>query len=199
MSEKLIKFPVSEWMTKSNNFKNSLPLSAYCICYQYDINENGYGPYGFSTIKAKELLSFLFTNLMFYNKEEKNLTVCSIPGKRGVYFYGDSSNRINKQMQEYKKMILKNELRVNKGLTEETYSEIPDLSKLYNEHEIEVSIINKIIDEGYDLFFNCFFTPIAGQSLIVFDDNVWSRATEYCENNEIFFQVTDLTDNLKEW
>lgn len=47
MPEKLIKFSISEWIVQSGHFKSDLPSEAYCICYQYNIDSNGYGPYGF--------------------------------------------------------------------------------------------------------------------------------------------------------
>ncbi|EOH6334077.1 MULTISPECIES: hypothetical protein [Citrobacter] len=200
MPERLIKFPISEWMVQSGRFKTDLPSVAYCICYQYNIDSNGYGPYGFLTERSDRLLSILFTNLMFFSKEGKTLDACSTLSKNGVYFYGNNNDRMNKQLVEYRKVLLKNKLRTNKGLLEETCPEKPILLNLYNDYGgIEVSVINSLIEEGYHFLFDCFFTPVAGKSIIVFDCNIWDRAIEYCKNNGIDFQEVDSVDNLKEW
>ncbi|WP_101743475.1 hypothetical protein [Klebsiella aerogenes] len=107
---------------------------------------------------------------------------------------------MNKQLVEYRKVLLKNKLRTNKGLLEETCPEKPILLNLYNDYGgIEVSVINSLIEEGYHFLFDCFFTPVAGKSIIVFDCNIWDRAIEYCKNNGIDFQEVDSVDNLKEW
>lgn len=200
MPEKLIKFPISEWIVQSGRFKAYLPSTAYCICYQYNIESNGYGPYGFLTEKSERLLSFLFTNLIFFSKEGKTLDACSTLSRSGVYFYGNNNDRMNKQLAEYRKMLLKNKLRANKGLLEEASPEKPILLNLYdNDGGIKVSVINSLIKEGYQFLFNCFFTPVSGESMIIFDYKIWNRAIEYCKNNGIDFQEVDSVDNLKEW
>jgi hypothetical protein len=56
--EKLIKFPISKWIVQSGRFKTDLPEGSYCICYQYNIDGNGYCPYGSFSERSKRLLSF---------------------------------------------------------------------------------------------------------------------------------------------
>ncbi|MGE6983845.1 hypothetical protein [Kluyvera intermedia] len=197
--EKIIKFPVSEWIVQSSHFDSDLPSSAYCICYQYNIDSHGYGPYGFLTEKSEGLLSFLFTDLMFFSKDKQTLDACSTLSKRGIYFYGDDNDSINMQLKDYNKRILKNKLRANRGLSKETHPEKPELLNLYDDDKIEVNVINNLIKEDCCFIFNCFFTPVAGQSLILFDCNIWDRAMEYCKNNGIDSEETDSIDNLKEW
>ena len=200
MPEKLIKFPISEWIIQSGHFKTDLPSEAYCICYQYNIDSNGYGPYGFLTEKSEGLLSFLFNNLMCFNQEDKTLDVCSTLSRNGVYFYGNNNEQVHKQLADYRRMLLKNKLRANKGLPEEVFPEKPDLLNLYDDYGgVEVSVINSLIEKGYQFLFYRFFTPVAGGGVILFDCNVWDRAIEYCNSNGISFQEVDSVDNLKEW
>lgn len=200
MPEKLIKFPISEWIVQSGHFKTDLPSEAYCICYQYNIDNNGYGPYGFLTEKSKGLLSFLFTNLMCFNKEGQSLDACSALSRNGFYFYGNNNEKVNKQLAEYRKMLLKNKLRTNKGLPEEVFPEKPELLNLYDDYGgVDVSVINSLIKKGYQFLFYWFLTPVAGGSVIVFDGNLWDRTVEYCKKNGIDFQEVDSVDNLKEW
>ena len=200
MPEQLIKFPISECIIQSGHFKTDLPSEAYCICYQYNIDSNGYGPYDFLTEKSKGLLSSLFTNLMCFNKEGQNLDACSALSRKGLYFYGNNNEQVNKQLTEYRKMLLKNKLRTNKGLPEENFPEKPELLNLYDDYGgADVSVINSLIKKGYQFLFYRFFTPVAGGSVIVFDGNIWDKAVEYCKKNGIGFQEVDSVDNLKEW
>ncbi|MGG7521267.1 hypothetical protein ACQ3G4_07675 [bacterium BS0013] len=200
MPEKLIKFPISEWIVQSVHFQTDLPSEAYCICYQYNIDSNGYGPYGFLTEKSEGLLSFLFNNLLCFNKEDKTLDVCSTLSRNGVYFYGNNNEQVHKQLADYRRMLLKNKLRANKGLPEEVSPEKPDLLNLYDDYGgVDVSVINYLMEKGYQFLFYWFFTPVAGESVIVFDCNIWDRAIEYCKKNGIDFQEVDSVDNLKEW
>lgn len=204
MPEKLIKFSISEWIIQSGHFKTDLPSEAYCICYQYNIDSNGYGPYGFLTEKSEGLLSFLFNNLMCFNQEDKTLDVCSTLSRNGVYFYGNNNEQVHKQLADYRRMLLKNKLRANKGLPEDVFPEKPDLLNLYDDYGgVEVSVINCLIEKCYQLLFYRFFTPVAGGDVILFDCNVWDRAIEYSNSNSnsngIGFQEVDSVDNLKEW
>lgn len=200
ITEKLIKFPISKWIVQSGRFKTNLPSKAYCICYQYNIDNNGHGPYGFLTEKSERLLSFLFSNLMFFCKEGETLDACSNLSRNGIYFYGKNNDRINKQLAGYRKMLLKNKLRANKGLLEDAFPEKPELLNLYDDcGEIEINVIDSLIKEGCNFLFYFFLTPVAGGSVIIFDCNIWDRAIEYCKNNEINFQEVESVDNLKEW
>lgn len=198
-NEKLIKFPMSEWMIQSGGFTKVLPQSAYCICYQYNIDDNGFGPYSFSTTRSDRLLSFLFPNILFFYKNENKLESSSKIDKRGVYFYGNNNGEIDKKTKEYNKLILKNKFRANKGLPEETLVEKPPLLELYSGNTIEVNVVNELIKNNFHFLFNCFFTPMAGQTLILFDHDVWVKATEYCKDNKICVQEVNSIDDLNSW
>lgn len=198
-NEKLIKFPMSEWMIQSGGFTKVLPQSAYCICYQYNIDDNGFGPYGFSTTRSDRLLSFLFPNIAFFYKNENKLESSSKIDKRGVYFYGNNNGEIDKKTKEYNKLILKNKFRANKGLPEETLVEKPPLLELYSGNTIKVNVVNELIKNNFHFLFNCFFTPMAGQTLILFNHDVWVKATEYCKDNKICVQEVNLIDDLNSW
>ena len=198
MSEKIIKLPISEWIIQSAGFKTDLPPSTYCICYQYNINENGYGPYGFATEKSKGLLSFLFTDLMFFNKEKKSIDFCSVISTRGLYFYG-SNKLISQELNEYRKKILKNKLKFKREMLEEVEPEKPEILSLYNNEQIETSVLKFFFKKECLFLFKCFLTPIAGDTLIVFDPEIWRKATEYCNNNSIETQSSNSIDDLKEW
>ncbi|MFJ0492296.1 hypothetical protein [Citrobacter werkmanii] len=198
-NEKLIKFPISEWMLKANGFTKELPSSTYCVCYQYDIDDNGFGPYGFSTIASDKLLSFLFSNILFFDKSKNKLDFCSNIDKRGVYFYGNKIGEIERQINEHSKLILKNKLKINKGLAEEVHAEKPLLFELYSDNKIEVDVVNEFISNKFDFLFNYFFTPMAGQTLILFNNEIWNKAVEYCKDNKIHTQEVCSIDDLKAW
>ena len=164
MPEQLIKFPISECIIQSGHFKTDLPSEAYCICYQYNIDSNGYGPYDFLTEKSKGLLSSLFTNLMCFNKEGQNLDACSALSRKGLYFYGNNNEQVNKRLTEYRKMLLKNKLRTNKGLPEENFPEKPELLNLYDDYGgADVSVINSLIKKVINFFFKGFLLLSLGE------------------------------------
>ncbi|MEO3988796.1 hypothetical protein [Pseudocitrobacter cyperus] len=198
-NEKLIKFPISEWMLKASGFTKELPSSTYCVCYQYDIDGNGFGPYGFSTIASDKLLSFLFSNIVFFDKNKNKLDLCSKLDKRGVYFYGNKIGEIDKKINEYNKLMLKNKLKISRGLPEEAHTEKPLLFELYSDNKIKVGVVNEIINNKFDFLFNFVFTPMAGQTLILFSDEIWSKAIEYCKGNNIDTQEVGSIDNLNAW
>lgn len=199
VNEKLIKFPISEWMLKASGFTKELPSSTYCICYQYDIDGNGFGPYGFSTIASDKLLSFLFSNIVFFDKSKNKLDLCSKIDRRGIYFYGDKTGEIDRKINKYNKLTLKNKLKINKGLPEDAHAEKPLLFELYSDNKIEVGVVKEIINNKFDFLFNFFFTPMAGQTLILFNEDIWGKAIGYCKDNNINTQVVGSIDNLKAW
>ncbi|WP_163382772.1 hypothetical protein, partial [Enterobacter hormaechei] len=63
-------------------------------------------------------------------------------GRNGLYFYGNNNEQVNKQLEEYRKMLLKNKLRTNKGLPEEILPDKPELLNLYDDYGgVDVSVI----------------------------------------------------------
>ena len=86
--EQLIRFPYPLYNDSVKSLE-TLIEKPYCLCYQFEVNENGYGPYGFDTEKSKELLKKLFEGLYFWHNgafiKNDNYNLRS-----GIYFYNEN-------------------------------------------------------------------------------------------------------------
>ncbi|WP_326899435.1 hypothetical protein P8F81_14625 [Kosakonia cowanii] len=194
--ERLIKFPLSDWIAGINKFPAHLPTCAYCICYQYDWNEAKYGPYGFTSASSKKLLSFLFHELHFYNQNSLSLQPVLTPGNSGLYFYGESVEEFNRRVVEYKKEKLKRKLK----------SELPGLSieaseiiNIYKKDNVSAVFLTHLVKNNYSFFFSCFLTPMAGQTFILFDNAIWEKGKSFCQQSGIQVYEADSVNELTSW
>lgn len=197
--ERLFKFPPSEWIRQLNRIKGDLPAGAFCICYQYNVDEAGNGPYGFMTSKAVELLSVLFSNIKYYDISDSKLKSGFNLNNKGVYLYGDKLNEFEGEIQSYNSVLLKRRLRINKNLSVHAAPEKPDLLKLYGDQEIDAGIVNILLTKHLSLLFSCFLTPMAGTTFILFDIDKWELAKEFCKSNNINILEVGSVDDLRAW
>ncbi|MFP1764517.1 hypothetical protein, partial [Lonsdalea quercina] len=62
-NERVIKFPLPDW---NEPFISNDELEACCFCYQYDFDENGFGPYGFNTENGRKIINKVFDGDLYY-------------------------------------------------------------------------------------------------------------------------------------
>ena len=86
--EKVIKFNIPEYM-KIFDFQADLKCSPYCICYQYNVDKNGYGSYGFNTLKSNLFLKDMFQQSYTWDKFRFKANAVDNIYSRGINFYGD--------------------------------------------------------------------------------------------------------------
>lgn len=197
--ERLIKFPVSNWIADVNKLAGKIPSCAYCICYQFGLNEDNYGPYGFSTSSSEGLLRILFPEPFFYDKDNLELKQTSNFGKSGIYFYGETAKEINSELKEYKKASLKKRLLVNKGQGADFSIKAPAIVGLYEDNKVCEAVLTSFIQRKYSFFFSCFLTPMAGQTFIFFESDIWEKARSYCEVNGVQIFEANSVDELSSW
>jgi len=106
LMERVIRFPLPKYEDVFDSLEN-LKIKPYCVCYQHDVNENGYGPYGFHTEKSKRLLEDVFGKIVgltearrmnFYgNLDEINTYIIEKKNyqnvKKKTYYWRDTIGR----------------------------------------------------------------------------------------------------------
>jgi hypothetical protein len=71
--ERIIEFPLENYQIYGSELQPEISKQGYCFCYQHDVNESGYGPYGFSTKTAKTLLDEVFEPVRIWYDSRKIL------------------------------------------------------------------------------------------------------------------------------
>jgi hypothetical protein len=199
-------------MVKERIFEFSLPTykqiftqenfseTPYCLCYQYDINDVGRGPYGFNTANSRKIIHSVFENLRYWNKKYSQFIDHTEIKKDGLYTYGDNSFFIKQQeyVNNYSLALKKKELLSKKGLTH-SLPQIPILSYLWKESLIDTSAVNLILKDSMQFFILDFFAPEAGKTLILFDKSIKKRIKEASALVNIDFYTVNQINDLPAW
>lgn len=197
--ERVIKFPLPIWMADNFIRAKELCTEPYCICYQRDVDNNGFGPYGFSTDKSQKIISGVFSNISHLDaernsiKEQKNINI------DGVYFYGERSNNLILEHNKFHSFKAKNKMRTKRGLSAEPLPAEPFLFNFIKDGIYDSNKLNYLIINGYNFFLSKFNTPQAGQTLCLFEPNVWHKIKLHCELNEVHTQEFNSPEQLNHW
>lgn len=200
-NEKLIKFPIPEW---NRVVSSDLDSIAYCICYQYNIDSSGFGPYGFNTVTAEKIISKTFFNLMYLEKSDNgNLLLRHVENirKHGVYLYGNNSRLepLNIDASKYFLAKKKNELKLKKRLQQESLPPEPLILNLLNEDGYISGAINNILCMNLGIIIYHNYMPEAGQALILFDQNILSDLKSNASYYKVEFVEVSSIDKMKPW
>lgn len=200
-NEKLIKFPIPEW---NRVVSFDLDSIAYCICYQYNIDSSGFGPYGFNTVTAEKIISKTFVNLMYLEKSDNgNLLLRHVENirKHGVYLYGNNSRleSLNIDASKYFLAKKKNELKLKKRLQQEPLPPEPLILNLLNEDGYISDAINNILCMNLGIIICHNYMPEAGQALILFDQNILSDLKSNASYYKVEFVEVSSIDKMKPW
>lgn len=197
--ERLIKFPYPKYCNCLESAQN-LRYSPYCLCYQYDVDDNGYGAYGFNTIKSELVLKDLFNSLFYWNNDNI-IEYQSLNIKSGLYFYNDDA-WVKSEMRNicsYNISLRKTELLRRKGIN--VISEPTKSPLLFNIYDgsYKTDVLNDLLELNINLFISHLFTPEAGQSLILFDPSLILKIEQIAINKSIEFVKVKSIDELKSW
>ncbi|WP_370578010.1 hypothetical protein ABX014_23535 [Snodgrassella alvi] len=170
-NEKLIISPVPNW---NRIISSDLDSMAYCICYQYNIDSNGFGAYGFNTEKAEKIISNTFPNLMFLEKDSKDfvsLKDTKIIQQFGIYLYGNSAKleSLKIELKNYYIEKKKNEIKFKKSLIPIFLPIEPLIMSLVNKDQTQSYTIKKLVNSNIGLIFCHHYMPEAGLTLIMFE------------------------------
>ena len=181
-NEKLIIFPVPNW---NRIISSDLDSMAYCICYQYNIDSNGFGAYGFNTEKAEKIISNTFPNLMFLEKDSKDfvsLKDTKIIQQFGIYLYGNSAKleSLKIELKNYYIEKKKNEIKFKKSLIPISLPIEPLIMSLVNKDQTQSYTIKKLVNSNIGLIFCHHYMPEAGLTLIMFEKKNIIRIKKKC-------------------
>jgi len=199
--ERIIKLSLPKYKATFDCTEN-LKHQPYCICYQYDVCENGCGPYNFATEKAHQLIQDVFEDVYFWDTQKLKLRkVGRFP--RGLSFYGELSGieTFQKEGVVYLSMEKKNTLLSKRNKAIQELPKKPLILDLFDSEKrmYSSSVINELIERKTTFFINEFYTPEAGNTLILFDDSLIEKIKQSAYENGIDFLEVETIDDLKPW
>ena len=170
-NEKLIIFPIPNW---NRIISSDLDSMAYCVCYQYDIDSNDFGPYGFNTEKAEKIISNTFPNLMFLKKDNNDfisLQNTEVIRQFGIYLYGNPAKLelLNIELKKYYIEKKKNEIKFKKSLISTSSPREPLVMSLLHSDQTQSYTIRKLVNSNIGLILCHHYMPEAGLTLIMFE------------------------------
>lgn len=200
-NEKLIVFPVPNW---NRIISSELDSMAYCICYQYGIDSNGFGPYGFNTEKAEKIISTTFPNLMFLEKDNEgfiSLKDTKIVQQFGIYLYGNSVKleSLKIELKNYYIEKKKNEIKFKKSMVPISLPTEPLIMSLLNKDQAQNDTIKKLVNSNIGLIFCHHYMPEAGLTLIMFERKILLELKKNATYYKVNFVELSSIDEMKAW
>lgn len=200
-NEKLIVFPVPNW---NRIISSELDSMAYCICYQYGIDSNGFGPYGFNTEKAEKIISTTFPNLMFLEKDNEgfiSLKDTKIVQQVGIYLYGNSVKleSLKIELKNYYIEKKKNEIKFKKSMVPISLPTEPLIMSLLNKDQTQNDAIKKLVNSNIGLIFCHHYMPEAGLTLIMFERKILLELKKNATYYKVNFVELSSIDEIKAW
>ena len=200
-NEKLIVFPVPNW---NRIISSELDSMAYCICYQYGIDSNGFGPYGFNTEKAEKIISTTFPNLMFLEKDNEgfiSLKDTKTVQQFGIYLYGNSVKleSLKIELKNYYIEKKKNEIKFKKSMVPISLPTEPLIMSLLNKDQTQNDTIKKLVNSNIGLIFCHHYMPEAGLTLIMFERKILLELKKNATYYKVNFVELSSIDEIKAW
>ena len=201
-AERLIKFPLP---SQSGLISQSDTTLAFCVCYQHDFDSKGYGPYGFDTEKSKLIISDVFSSVYAFQKDNNNnfWSLCKATHfyKKTLYLYGNSEviSRLNDALENYKRVIAKNEIKARHSLPTEILPEKPLLLEVFKDEVYQLETLIKLISLKCGVFIRNSFAPEAGEAFILFDNSVWGELKSKAINQKVEALEVLSINELKPW
>ncbi|MFP1984442.1 hypothetical protein ACLEE6_08735 [Lonsdalea quercina] len=199
-NERVIKFPLPDW---NEPFIFNDELEACCFCYQYDFDENGFGPYGFNTENGRKIINKVFDGDLYYlNKlDMEKVKNKQHLKKKGVYVYSRYRPAVDLYciFENYKKNLLKNEIKKRKSLPLSPEPIKPAIIKLMEGEHVYSEDINEILNMGYGVFIINHYMPEAGDTFIFFDDDLCLLFESCAIKLNVSCLVVDSINKLNPW
>ncbi|ORM68438.1 hypothetical protein [Pantoea rwandensis] len=173
-------FPYPDW---SNLTDSDLALlkKPYCISW-YEISEDGDIHYGFKTEDAKKFLKEMFFEVMFVDEMDYK-TQSPVGLERGVLFFYDNKSTYSTLKDTTKKYFLskkKESIFLRKGITNFVKATKPKFISSQKKNSLSTSLINEHLTDELPIISATYFTPEAGETIILFDENLKVKAKGVC-------------------
>jgi hypothetical protein len=201
--ERIIEFPFDQWGFLEAFIEESELPQAYCVCYQYDVNVSGYGPYGFDTEKSKALLAEALEPLVFWNKTRHQFLNALTPNGSGLFFPKGQPSvaAMEREVKSYNRAMDMQKLRRRYGKeTEEKNPPVkPLIMQLVENGKISLPAISKLIVGGVDLFIGYMDMNTGGLQLIFFDRKAVDKIKNYASIISVDYCLFESRKDLKPW
>lgn len=193
--ERLIKIPVPPFNLVTTSI---LDFDSFCLSYQYDIDENGFGPYGFNTNKAESFLRLMFPEVYYFDEMRDILIKKEKINDYGLYFF-DKYEFVKSENEKYRLLIKKNEILSRKGIEIKNIESSPLLWDINKDDKIKSEVIYELnkLDCGFFIVNN--YIPEAGKSLIFANEKSLIKIKKVAGILEIDFNDFDSINELKPW
>lgn len=200
MKEQIIEFPISSCEMFDGPFDGK---AGFCISYQYDMDSQGYGPYGFRTESARRLLRKMFSSLLYWDSRRKKLVNVEYPLGAGLYFFmhQNYAEELKVSLQVYEKAYKLWELRAKYKKNEGGLAEPikPEIFTVSNKHRISAAFINQLLKEGCRFLLMYSLIPYSGQTMALFERSLSLELRTLAEHECVPYQVFSSFDELKPW
>ena len=146
MKDQIIEFPISP----SEMFEGAIDQNnGFCISYQYDMDENGYGPYGFRTERMIKLLGKILCPALRWDATRKRLVEMLFPLSAGVYFLENQLyvEELKDALRDYERSCKLSSLRLKykKSQQVEIGSVEPSIFMVSSERKMPAALVNELL------------------------------------------------------
>lgn len=190
-NERIIKLPYPDWIELiPKKFKSSFS----CLCYQSNVDKNGYGPYGFDTNNSEMLLREVFDRISIWDKDKKSFVhQGEINHCKGIFMYDsgiDHANEISKEIIQLKISNTKENIKRKK--LNLPFKENTSLLKFIKENISIENFIEKKISFAV--------TGVSSNNyLVTMDDNIFKKIEDVSKKYGIEFITINSENDLKPW
>lgn len=191
-SERVYVFSVPDWRMPFA----AVPQGAFCICYQSGLDSNGYGPYGFNTANAKELLCMLAEGAFYYDVISGEVVPAQTLGAVGFYIFNLSLS-MEVEIVEYEKLRKKSILFQRYGKDVLSPISKPKVLEVFESGHLVIGESETDILEH--IFIRNNYAPEAGASLILFGSKIRVKVKDFCDKFGVEYVVAESIDKLKAW
>lgn len=201
--ERIIEYPRQKnYVVDISSTEPVLP-EGYCICYQYDVNPEGYGPYGFETDTAKTLPRKTFEPLLYWNNTRQKLVEASTPQGSGLFFKKNQMyvKALEHELSEYHQaMVIKNlRIKYGKDVDEKEIHITPLLKSISKEGRIPPLVISNLIANGCEFFLGNIEVNTGGLHLVFFDIEIKENIRFHAKAMNVDYCVFETIEELKVW
>lgn len=201
--ERIIEYPLQQnCVVEISTTDPALP-EGYCICYQYDVTPDGYGPYGFETEKAKTLLHQIFEPLIYWNNTRQKLIDTTIPQGSGLFLKKDQVyvKYLEYELSNYyqKTAIRKLREKYKKHTSAKTTYTAPLLQSISQDGKIPASVISNLIENECEFFLGEIEINTGGLHLAFFDVATKEKIKIHAKAIGVDYHVLKSIEELKAW
>lgn len=197
--ERIIEFPLDHKSVFGGELKM---FPGFSVCYQYDVTEHGFGPYGFATLQAKTLVEKVFNPLVYWDAERQKLDEVAFPYRAGIYFLENQNclSELARDLSMYRQRTLISALRAKRGESKMPVSdEEPLLLRVVKAGKIQPNVIKELVRGGYTFIILHSYSTEAGKTFVFFDSWIREKILDFSKANNICYSVCSSIDDLTSW